>query len=181
MRRPPIATPSPLACAGAATATSTSPWARSISCRRTCNGARPPSARPSERADIFVFEVPQSEKTIAQLAAVDRRQGISPPASRCASGCAPALRSDYDTALAASGLPSAGRGSHAPLAGRVCRSCSRRSLNRISPPTTAWTNRWLPKPPKTGKPIRYLETIEEQLALWRPTTAPWRWKNSKPA
>lgn len=119
------------------------------------------------RADIFVFEVPQDEKTITQLQQLIADKGYLPQGQSLRQRVRPALRADYDAALAASGLPPSAVDRMRPwLAGLQIMFAQIAKQNFSA--DNGVDKQLAAQALKTGKPIRYLETIEEQFALLAP-------------
>lgn len=129
---------------------------------------RSPAIRAAiNRANIFVFEVPQDEKTIGQLQQLIAAKGYLPTGQSLRQQVRPALRSDYDAALAASGLPPPAVDRMRPwLAGLQIMFAQIAKENFSA--DNGVDKQLAAEAAKTGKPIRYLETIEEQFALLAP-------------
>jgi uncharacterized protein YbaP (TraB family) len=119
------------------------------------------------RADIFVFEVPQDDRTIAQLQRLIAAKGYLPAGQSLRQQVRPALRPDYDAALAASGLPPSGVDRMRPWLAGLQIMFAQIAKQNFS--VDNGVDRQLAaEAAKAGKPIRYLETIEEQFALLAP-------------
>lgn len=129
---------------------------------------RSPAIRAAiARADIFVFEVPQDEQTIVKLQQLIAAKGYLPKGQSLRQQIRPALRADYDAALAASGLPSAAVDRMRPwLAGLQIMFAQIAKQNFSA--DNGVDRQLAAEAAKTGKPVRYLETIEEQFALLAP-------------
>ena len=129
---------------------------------------RSPAIRAAiDRADIFIFEVPQDEKTIGQLQQLIAAKGYLPAGQSLRQQVRPALRPDYDAALAASGLPPPAVDRMRPwLAGLQIMFAQIAKQNFSA--DNGVDKQLAAEATKTGKPIRYLETIEEQFALLAP-------------
>ena len=129
---------------------------------------RSPAIRAAiDRADIFIFEVPQDEKTIGQLQKLIAAKGYLPAGQSLRQQVRPALRRDYDAAVAASGLPPLAVDRMRPwLAGLQIMFAQIAKQNFSA--DNGVDKQLAAEATKTGKPIRYLETIEEQFALLAP-------------
>ncbi|HJT43214.1 MAG TPA: TraB/GumN family protein [Rhizomicrobium sp.] len=119
------------------------------------------------RADVFVFEVPQDEKSLTQIQALMTAKGYLPPDQDLRSLLHPEARADFDAALAASGLPASAVARSRPwLAGlqMMFAQIARKNFaldNGVD-------NRLMAEADKAKKPVRFLETIEQQFALLAP-------------
>ena len=119
------------------------------------------------RADIFVFEVPQDEKTVTRLQQLIAAKGYLPKEQSLRQLVRPALRADYDAAVAASGLPPSAVDRMRPwLAGLQIMFAQIAKQNFSA--DNGVDKQLAAEAAKAGKPIRYLETIEEQFALLAP-------------
>lgn len=119
------------------------------------------------RADIFVFEVPQDEKTITQLQQLIAAKGYLPNGQSLRQQVRPSLRADYDAALAASGLPAAAVDRMRPWLAGLQIMFAQIAKQKFSADNGV-DKQLAAQAAKIGKPIRYLETIEEQFALLAP-------------
>jgi uncharacterized protein YbaP (TraB family) len=129
---------------------------------------RSPAVRTAiGRADIFVFEVPQDDTTIGKLQQLIAAKGYLPTGQSLRQQVRPALRPDYDAALAASGLPPSGVDRMRPWLAGLQIMFAQIAKQNFS--VDNGVDRQLAaEAAKAGKPIRYLETIEEQFALLAP-------------
>ena len=119
------------------------------------------------RSDVFVFEVPQDEAAVAELQGLIRQRGFLPPGESLRAMLRPEARADYDALVAQSGLPAAELDRQRPwLAGiqllfsqmRKLRYAANSGVDSVLSAMAA----------KDKKPVRYLETIQEQFALLAP-------------
>lgn len=119
------------------------------------------------RADTFVFEVPQDEKSIAQLQVMVAAKGMLPPGQTLRPLLSTRAQADFDAVLASSGLPlSSVERSRPWLAGLQL------LFAQIAKHKFAVENgvdsQLAAHAIQTGKPLRYLETVEQQFALLAP-------------
>ena len=119
------------------------------------------------RSDIYVFEVPQDEKAVAELQGLIQEKGFLPPGQSLRGLLQPAARTDYDAAVAAAGLPPAAVDHDRPwlagiqlMFGQMTRLHFDRDTGVESVLTDIAT--------RQNKPMRYLETIPEQFKLLAP-------------
>jgi uncharacterized protein YbaP (TraB family) len=119
------------------------------------------------RADVFVFEVPQDEKSLARLQVMIAAKGMLPPGQTLRALLSKSARADFDAVLASSGLaPSAVERSRPWLAGLqlLFAEIARHKFaveNGVDSQLAA-------EAVKAGKPLRYLETVEQQFAVLAP-------------
>ena len=129
---------------------------------------RSPSIRAAiARADVFAFEVPQDAKARARLQELVVAKGTLPPGQTLRSLLRKSAQTDFDAALAASGLPlSAVERARPWLAGLQL------LFAQIAKHNFAVENsvdaQLMAQAGKSGKPMRYLETIDQQFALLAP-------------
>ncbi|MES2472072.1 MAG: TraB/GumN family protein [Pseudomonadota bacterium] len=119
------------------------------------------------RADVFVFEVPQDEKSLARLQVMIAAKGMLPPGQNLRTLLSKSAQADFDAVLASSGLaPSAVERSRPWLAGLqlLFAEIARHKFsveNGVDAQLVAHAM-------KAGKPLRYLETVEQQFAVLAP-------------
>jgi uncharacterized protein YbaP (TraB family) len=131
------------------------------------NWRTPSINRGLMRADVFVFEVPQDDAAVAELQALIQQRGFLPPGMSLRAMLRPETRADYDALVADSGLSAAELDRQRPwLAGiqmlfsqmRKLRYAANSGVDSVLGAMAA----------KDKKPVRYLETIQEQFALLAP-------------
>jgi uncharacterized protein len=127
----------------------------------------PSISRGLIRSDIFVFEVPQDEAAVAELQGLIQQRGFLPPGMSLRAMLRPEIRADYDAVVAQSGLSAAELDRQRPwLAGiqllfsqmRKLRYAANSGVDSVLGEMAA----------KDKKPVRFLETIQEQFALLAP-------------
>lgn len=129
---------------------------------------RSPAIRAAlKRTDIFVFEVPQDEKSIAQLQQMIAARGYLPPGQSLRALLRPALRPDYDAAVAASGLPPSAIETMRPWLAALQIMFAQIAKQNFSAENGV-DSQLAGEAARTGKTVRYLETIEQQFALLAP-------------
>lgn len=119
------------------------------------------------RADVFVFEVPQDAKALARLQEMIAARGTLPPGQNLRDLLSQSARADFDAVLVSSGLaPSAVERSRPWLAGLQL------LFAQIAKHNFAVENgvdsQLAAQAMKAGKPLRYLETVEQQFAVLAP-------------
>lgn len=127
----------------------------------------PAIRRGLARSDVYVFEVPQDAKAVAELQGLIQAKGYLPPGQTLRALLRPQARIDLDAALAAASLPPGAVDQARPwLAGIQLLFAQMAKLqygpdNGVEAVVTDMA--------KTGKKqTRYLETIAEQFALLAP-------------
>lgn len=120
------------------------------------------------KADTFVFEVPQDEKSIAQLQVMIAAKGMLPEGQTLRPLLSKRAQADFDAVLASSGLaPSTVERSRPWLAGLQL------LFAQIAKHKFAVENgvdsQLAAHAVQAGKPLRYLETVEQQFAVLAPT------------
>jgi len=126
-----------------------------------------PIRRGLTRSDVYVFEVPQDEKAVAELQGLIQAKGYLPPDQSLRGLLHPEARADLDAALAAAGLPPSAVDRARPwLAGIQLMFAQMAKLhygadNGVESVLTDMAQRG-------NKQTRYLETIAEQFALLAP-------------
>lgn len=119
------------------------------------------------RSTVFVFEVPQDDAAVAELQGLIQQRGFLPAGESLRAMLRPETRADYDALVAQSGLPAAELDRQRPwLAGiqllfsqmRKLRYASNSGVESVLSAMAA----------KDKKPVRYLESIQEQFALLAP-------------
>lgn len=126
-----------------------------------------PIRRALARSDVFVFEVPEDEKAVAELQVLMQQKGFLPPGQSLRSLLHREARNDYDAAIAASGLPAAAIDRDRPwLAGLqlMFGQMTKLHFDRDTGVEAVLTDMATRK----HKETRYLETIAEQFALLAP-------------
>jgi len=120
------------------------------------------------RADTFVFEVPQDEKSIGRLKVMIAAKGMLPPGETLRPMLSKRAQADFDAVLASSGLPaSAVERSRPWLAGLQLLFAQIAKLNFAV--ENGVDSQLAAHAIKAAKPLRYLETIEQQFAVLAPT------------
>ena len=127
----------------------------------------PPIRRGLTRSDVYVFEVPQDEKAVAELQGLIQTKGYLPPDQSLRSLLHPEAQADLDAALAAAGLPPAAVDHARPwLAGIQLMFAQ---MARLHYGADNGVESVLADMARQGKKqTRYLETIAEQFALLAP-------------
>lgn len=129
---------------------------------------RSPAIRAAlKRTDIFVFEVPQDEQSIAKLQQMIAARGYLPPGQNLRGLLPPALRPDYDAAVTASGLPPSAIETMRPWLAALQIMFAQIAKQNFSAENGV-DSQLAGEAVRTGKPVRYLETIEQQFALLAP-------------
>jgi hypothetical protein len=119
------------------------------------------------RSDVFVFEVPEDPKSVEELQGLIQAHGYLPPDQSLRAELHPEALADYDTAVAASGLPAAGVERERPwLAGIQLMFAQMRKLNYAA--GNGVDSSLMEEAAKNHKEMRYFETIAEQFALLAP-------------
>jgi hypothetical protein len=119
------------------------------------------------RSNVFVFEVPQDAKAVQQLQALVASHGFLPQGQSLRASLHTDAQSDFDTAVAASGLQPAVIDHERPwLAGlqMMFTQIAQKGFDRDNGVDT----QLLADAGKAGKQTRYLETIDQQFALLAP-------------
>src|SRR5579883_883205 len=127
----------------------------------------PAIRRALARSDVYVFEVPQDEKAVAELSGLMQQKGFLPPGQSLRGLLHREARSDYDAAVAASGLPPAAIDRDRPwLAGLqlMFGQMTKLHFDRDTGVEAVLSDRAA----REHKQMRYLETISEQFALLAP-------------
>jgi uncharacterized protein len=131
------------------------------------NWRSPVIGRAISRSDVFVFEVPQDETALTQLSALIQTQGFLPAGQTLRAQLHPAALSDYDAAVAASGLsPDTMEHERPWLAGLQLMFAQIAKLKFSA--GDGVDSILMAQAAKTDKQMRYLETIAEQFALLAP-------------
>jgi uncharacterized protein YbaP (TraB family) len=127
----------------------------------------PAIGRAISRSDVFVFEVPQDETALTQLNGLIQTQGFLPADQTLRAQLHPAALSDYDAAIAASGLSPAAVEHERPwLAGLQLMFAQIAKLKFSA--GDGVDSILMAQAAKAHKQMRYLETIAEQFALLAP-------------
>jgi uncharacterized protein len=123
--------------------------------------------RALSRSDVFVFEVPQDAAALAQLSTLIQAQGYLPAGQTLRAQLHPLALSDYDAAIAASGLPPATVERERPwLAGLQLMFAQIAKLNFAA--GNGVDSVLMEGATSHHRQTRYLETIAEQFALMAP-------------
>jgi uncharacterized protein YbaP (TraB family) len=131
------------------------------------NWRTPEISRALARSDVFVFEVPEDEASLAQLNALIQAKGFLPPGDSLRAKLHAASLPDYDTAVKVSGLtPDAIERERPWLAGLQLMFAQIAKL-KFSAKDGVDTV-LMADAAKDHKQTRYLETIAEQFALLAP-------------
>lgn len=126
-----------------------------------------PIRRGLSRSDVYVFEVPQDEKAVAELQGLIQAKGYLPPDQNLRALLHPEARADLDAALAAAGLPPAAVDHARPwLAGIQLLFAQMAKLRYGADNGVEAVVMDMARAGK--KQTRYLETIAEQFALLAP-------------
>jgi uncharacterized protein YbaP (TraB family) len=127
----------------------------------------PQISRALARSDVFVFEVPEDEKSLAELQGRIQAHGYLPPGQSLRAELHTEALPDYDVAVAASGLPAEGVDRERPwLAGIQLMFAQMRKLNYAT--SNGVDSSLMEEAGKNHKEMRYFETIAEQFALLAP-------------
>ena len=127
----------------------------------------PVIGRAISRSDVFVFEVPQDEAALTQLSALIQAQGFLPAGQTLRAQLHPAALSDYDAALAASGLSPATVEHQRPWLAGLQLMFAQIAKLKFSPGDGV-DSILMAQAARDHKQMRYLETIAEQFALLAP-------------
>ena len=127
----------------------------------------PPIRDAIARADVFAFEVPQDKKSQALVQSLIAAKGYLPPGQSLRALLSKSAKADFDVALASSGVaPSAVEHTRPWLAGLQLLFAQIAKLNFAV--ENGVDSQLIAQAEKAGKPLRYLETIEQQFALLAP-------------
>ena len=127
----------------------------------------PVIGRAISRSDVFVFEVPQDEAALTQLNGLIQAQGFLPAGQTLRAQLHPAAHSDYDAALAASGLSPASVEHERPWLAGLQLMFAQIAKLKFSPGDGV-DSILMAQAARDHKQMRYLETIAEQFALLAP-------------
>ena len=131
------------------------------------NWRTPEISRALARSDVFVFEVPEDEVSLAQLNALIQAKGFLPPGESLRARLHAASLADYDAAIKASGLAPASVERERPwLAGLQLMFAQIAKLKFSA--KDGVDSVLMADAAKDRKQMRYLETIAEQFALLAP-------------
>jgi len=124
-------------------------------------------SRGLSRSDVFVFEVPEDAAAVAELHTLIQAQGFLPPDQGLRAQLHPASLPDYDSAVAASGLPLATLERERPwLAGIQLMFAQMAKLKYAA--GNGVDSILMAEMVRDHKQIRYFETIADQFALLSP-------------
>ncbi len=127
----------------------------------------PQISRALSRSDVFVFEVPEDAKALEELQGKIQANGYLPADESLRAKLHPEALPDYDTAVAASGLPAAGVDRERPwLAGIQLMFAQMRKLNYAA--SNGVDSTLMQDAAKAHREMRYFETIAEQFAILAP-------------
>ena len=123
--------------------------------------------RGLSRSDVFVFEVPEDAAAVAELHTLIQAQGFLPPDQSLRAQLHPASLPDYDSAVAASGLPLATLERERPwLAGIQLMFAQMAKLKYAA--GNGVDSLLMAEAVQKHKQTRYFETIADQFALLAP-------------
>ncbi|HEY4076246.1 MAG TPA: TraB/GumN family protein [Rhizomicrobium sp.] len=127
----------------------------------------PEVASAIDRSDVFVFEVPQDAKAIAQLQGLMAEHGYLPEGQSLRASLHPDAQRDFDTALVTAGLPLASIDRDRPwLAGLQLMFAQ--TIRQKFDPSNGVDAVLMVEVGRNKKQMRYLETIPQQFALLAP-------------
>lgn len=125
----------------------------------------PQIAAAMARADVFVFEVPQDEKSMTQVKTLIAGRAYLPAGQSLRAMLHPAARVQFDEALAASGLPLSAVDHQRPWAAALQMMMAQLARHDFGPDDGIDAKIMAEV---AGKEMRYLETIADQIALLAP-------------
>jgi uncharacterized protein YbaP (TraB family) len=130
----------------------------------------PAVKKAARRADVFVFEVPQDETAQARVLSLVANKGFLPDGKSLRASLPEKDQTAFDAAIAASGLPLAAVDRERPwLAGLQMMVAT---MGRLKFDTANGVDRNLAaQAAAEKKPLRYLETIDDQFAVLVPDDA----------
>ena len=132
------------------------------------NWLSPKVAAAITASDVFVFEVPLDAQSATSIQALVAEKGILPEGQTLRELLHPAYRKEYDTAVLASGInPSVLAHERPWLAGlqMMLAQVTRLKFDPSNGPDTVLTH----QAEQSHKAVRYLETMEDQLAVLVPS------------
>lgn len=119
------------------------------------------------RSDVFVFEVPEDAKSLAELQGLIKAHGYLPPDQNLRAELHPAALADYDAAVTASGLSAAGVDRERPwLAGIQLMFAQMHKIDYAA--SNGVDSTLMKEAAQNHKQMRYFETIAQQFALLAP-------------
>jgi uncharacterized protein YbaP (TraB family) len=127
----------------------------------------PAIRRGLTRSDIYVFEVPQDEKSVAELQGMIQAKGYLPANQSLRALLHPEARVDFDAAIAAAGLPLAAVDHDRPWLAGIQLMFAQMAKLRYGADNGV-ESVLMDMAQHGNKPMRYLETIREQFALLAP-------------
>jgi uncharacterized protein YbaP (TraB family) len=127
----------------------------------------PAIARALSRSDVFVFEVPEDEATVAQLHGLIQQQGFLPPDQSLRALLHPAALPDFDAAVTASGLDANTLERERPWLADLHLMFAQIAKLKLAPDNGV-DSVLMAEATKNRKPLRYFETIADQFALLAP-------------
>lgn len=131
------------------------------------NWRTPAIDRAISRSDILVFEVPQDQASIAELDTLIQEKGYLPGGQSLRAQLHPAARTDYDTAVKASGLAPALVDRQRPWLAGLQLMFAQIAKLKFSV-SSGVDSVLMADADRNHKEMRYLETIAEQFALLAP-------------
>ena len=131
------------------------------------NWQTPSIGRALARSDVLVFEVPQDETAMAQLQSLIQAKGMLAPSESLRGLLDSKSLPDYDAAVAAAGLQPDIVNHERPWLAGLQIMFAQMSKQKYDP-SSGVDATLMAGAAKTHKPMRYLETIEEQFALLAP-------------
>ena len=132
------------------------------------NWQTPEIKRAIKRADTFVFEVPLDAGTVNRITALVGERGTLPPGQSLRKMLPPDSQADLDKVLASLGLPLAAVDNKRPWL--VSLTLDAILLKKYLRQFVLGSDSVIAKQAKaSGKPMLYLETVDQQLALIAPS------------
>lgn len=127
----------------------------------------PAIAAAIKRADVFVFEVSESARSLGRMQAMVTSRGSLPEGQTLRELIHPGKRADFDAALQATGVPEAAIAHDRPwLAGLVM--LMTQAQKQKFDPASGVDVTLMAEARKARKRMRYLETAEQQMAVLVP-------------
>ncbi|HET7083490.1 MAG TPA: TraB/GumN family protein [Rhizomicrobium sp.] len=131
------------------------------------NWRTPAIAQALSRSDVFVFEVPEDQASLAELNALIQAKGFLPQGESLRAKLGAGAVSDYDAAVSASGLAPEIVDRERPWLASLQLMFAEIAKLKFSPQDGVDTV-LMGEADKDHKQLRYLETIAEQFALLAP-------------
>jgi uncharacterized protein YbaP (TraB family) len=132
------------------------------------NWQTPEIKRAIKRADAFVFEIPLGIDTLNRVTALVGERGTLPPGQSLRKMLPPDRQADLDTVLASVQLPVTAVDNKRPwlVSFMLDAIVLKRHMQQFTLGADSVVSE---QATKSGKPIRYLETVDQQLALLAPS------------